>query len=94
MSHDQALFQIYAINIGYSERSVLPKSTIYISILLVVGSLAKYISFRAIVVLFALVKPIYISVYLSFYPIYTYILLPLSLSINTLVSPSYSRRYT
>ena len=51
VSHDQALFQTYAMTMGHSERSVLPESTICMSIPPAVGSSVECISFRAIAVL-------------------------------------------
>ena len=51
VSHDQALFQTYAMTMGHSERSVLPESTICMIIPPAVGSSVECISFRAIAVL-------------------------------------------
>ena len=51
VSHDQRMFQPCAMTMGHSERSVLPESTIYMSIPPAVGSSVEFISFRAIAVL-------------------------------------------
>ena len=51
VSHDQRLFQLCAMTMGHSERSVLPENTICMSIPPAVGSSVEFISFRAIAVL-------------------------------------------
>ena len=57
VSHDQMLFQPCAMTMGHSERSVLPESTICMSIPPAVGSSVEFISFRAIAVLSSLSEP-------------------------------------